>query len=95
MSCCAPGVELTSGDIAANRAEEVRLASRDVGDGLRQTDLSVPAMHCGGCIQAVERALNALPGVEAARVNLSSKRATIRWHDNATPPPFGERPLRD
>ncbi|MBN8970523.1 MAG: cadmium-translocating P-type ATPase [Rhizobiales bacterium] len=90
MSCCAPGVELTSGDIAANRAEEVRLASRDVGDGLRQTDLSVPAMHCGGCIQTVERALNALPGVEGARVNLSSKRATIRWHDSATPPPFVE-----
>jgi len=90
MSCCAPGVELTSGDIATNRAEEVRLASRDVGDGLRQTDLSVPAMHCGGCIQAVERALNALPGVEGARVNLSSKRATIRWHDAATPPPFVE-----
>ncbi|MGB3445891.1 MAG: heavy metal translocating P-type ATPase [Xanthobacteraceae bacterium] len=90
MSCCAPGVELTSGDIAANRAEEVRLASRDVGDGIRQTDLSVPAMHCGGCIQAVENALNALPGVEAARVNLSSKRATIRWHDSATPPPLIE-----
>ncbi len=90
MSCCAPGVELTSGDIATNRAEEVRLASRDVGSGIRQTDLSVPAMHCGNCIQAVERALNALPGVEAARVNLSSKRATIRWHDSATPPPFVE-----
>lgn len=90
MSCCAPGVELTSGDIAAGRAEEVRLASREVGNGIRQTDLSVPAMHCGGCIQAVERALNALPGVEAARVNLSSKRATIRWHDDATPPPFVE-----
>ena len=90
MSCCAPGVEITSGDIAATRAEEVRLASFELGDGIRQTDLSVPAMHCGGCIAAVENALNALPGVETARVNLSGKRATIRWRDAATPPPFVE-----
>jgi len=88
MSCCAPGSEVAFGGDAASRAEEVRLASRPVGDGIRQTDLSVPGMHCGGCIQAVERALNALPGVEAARVNLSSRRATIRWHEDAAPPPF-------
>ncbi len=90
MSCCAPGVELTGSEMIASRAEEVRLASRVVGEGVRQTDLSVPSMHCGGCIQAVESALNALPGVETARVNLSSRRATIRWHDSATPPPFVE-----
>ena len=90
MSCCAPGVEITSGDIAATRAEEVRLASFELGDGIRQTDLSVPAMHCGGCIAAVENALNALPGVETARVNLSGKRATICWRDATTPPPFVE-----
>jgi len=94
MSCCAPGVELIGDNMAAGRAEEVRLASRDIGDGLRQTDLSVPGVHCGGCIQSIEKALNALPGVEAARVNLSSKRATIRWKDAATPPPFIET-LRD
>jgi Cu2+-exporting ATPase len=62
MSCCAPGSEVAFGGDAASRAEEVRLASRPVGDGIRQTDLSVPGMHCGGCIQAVERALNALRG---------------------------------
>ncbi len=90
MSCCAPGIEPAAGESAASRAEEVRLASRDLGDGLRQTDLSVPAMHCGGCIQAVEGALSALPGVEDARVNLSSRRATIRWRDDAGPPPFVE-----
>ncbi|MEL7465240.1 MAG: heavy metal translocating P-type ATPase [Pseudomonadota bacterium] len=38
--------------------------------------LSVPDLHCAGCIAAVERAVAAVPGVAAARVNLSQKRVT-------------------
>ncbi|AEI02105.1 nitrogen fixation protein FixI [Afipia carboxidovorans OM5] len=90
MTCCtsAAGIALTvASDI--NKDGEILLASRIVGEGLRQTDLSVPSIHCGACILAVETALGALPGVEAARVNLSTKRATIRWRDGA-PPPFIE-----
>lgn len=90
MTCCtsAGGIALTvANDI--NKDGEVLLASRLVGDGIRQTDLSVPSIHCGACIRNVETALAALPGVETARVNLSTKRATIRWHDGA-PPPFIE-----
>ena len=70
--------------------DELLLASRDIGGGLRQTDLSVPTIHCGGCIQTIEKALGALPGVEQARVNLSTKRVTIRWRADGTPPPFIE-----
>ncbi|AEI04523.1 nitrogen fixation protein FixI (plasmid) [Afipia carboxidovorans OM5] len=90
MTCCtsAGGIALTvANDI--NKDGEILLASRVVGDGLRQTDLSVPSIHCGACIRNVETALAALPGVEAARVNLSTRRATIRWRDGA-PPPFIE-----
>ena len=57
---------------------------------VRQTDLSVPAIHCGGCIQKVEAALGALPGVEQARVNLSTKRVAIRWQADKPPAPFIE-----
>lgn len=39
--------------------------------------LSVPAVHCAACIVAVERALNAAPGVHAARVNLSLRRVIV------------------
>ncbi len=87
MSCCAPGSDIAFGLDADSRAEEIRLASRAVGDGVRQTDLSVPGIHCGGCIHRIETALQALPGVDSARVNLSGKRATIRW-TSEMPPPF-------
>ena len=92
MSCCAPTVELADATIDRRRAanDELLLASRDIGEGLRQTDLSVPAIHCGGCIQKIEKALGALPGVEQARVNLSTKRVTIRWRADGTPPPLIE-----
>ncbi|MCR9088376.1 MAG: heavy metal translocating P-type ATPase [Rhodobacteraceae bacterium] len=39
--------------------------------------LSLPTIHCAGCISSVERALNAAPGVLAARVNLTLKRASV------------------
>lgn len=80
MSCCAP-LALADASPAAN---ELRLASRALGDGLYQTDLSVPGVHCAHCIRTVENGLQALPGVEAARVNLSTRRASVKWR--------GERP---
>ncbi len=91
MGCCGPGAELAAllPDTRA-AAEEVLLASRIVADGVRQTDLSVPHVHCGGCIRTVEQALGALAGVESARVNLSTRRATVRWRVDGAPPPFIE-----
>ncbi len=83
MSCCAPGsegaLEIGRADAALASAEELRLASRDLGAGLFQTDLSVPGVYCGACITTLEKALKALPMVERARVNLSSKRVAIVW----------------
>jgi Cu2+-exporting ATPase len=85
MTCCTPGGDL--GFAQANSDGELLLASRVVGEGLRQTDLSVPTIHCGGCIQAIEHALGRLPEVAAVRVNLSTRRATVRWRGE-TPPPL-------
>ena len=39
--------------------------------------LSVPGVHCAGCISAVERALEQDPAVKSARVNLTLKRVSI------------------
>lgn len=39
--------------------------------------LSLPGIHCAGCISAVERTLSAVDGVKDARVNLTLKRAHV------------------
>ena len=86
MSCCTGGLVSDPRD----SREEILLASRPIGNGERQVELSVPSIHCGGCIHAIERALNALPDVSYARVNLSAKRVAVRWRSEAEPPAFIE-----
>ncbi|MDD2868410.1 heavy metal translocating P-type ATPase [Neomegalonema sp.] len=41
-------------------------------------ELEVEGMTCASCVGRVEKALTAVPGVEAASVNLATERATIR-----------------
>ncbi len=42
-----------------------------------RTVLSVPGMHCAGCMGKVERGLSAIPGVSEARVNLSARTVAV------------------
>ncbi len=63
----------------APTVEEFRLASVAVSEQRYQTVLSVPDMHCGGCIKNIENALGALNVVTSARVNLTEKRVNIEW----------------
>ena len=93
MSCCAVGAEgalaLGSPSISAN---EIALASRPLGEGLQQLDLSVPDVHCGECIVTLEKALLALPYVRRARVNLTSKRVSCVYEEatsDGPTDPFG------
>ncbi len=70
--------QLSSGTAAcpgciASPAEPARPIPEDV-----QIALSLPGIHCSACIATVERELNAHPGVEDARVNLTLKRAMVK-----------------
>jgi len=42
--------------------------------GRDHVDLVVPEMHCAGCMGKIERAVRAIPGVIAARVNLTARK---------------------
>lgn len=79
MSCCAPGTEALLEN--AISPEELWLASRDLGGGHRSLELGVPGVYCGACISKIEGALRNLPGVEKARVNLSTKRVAVTFLD--------------
>ncbi len=88
MTCCTINAEaVLAMDPTFFSSEEIALASHSLGDGLRQLDLSVPDVHCGGCIGTVEKALSALTFVRKARVNLTSRRVTCVYQEMS-----GKRP---
>lgn len=85
MSCCVENAQIAT-VIQSVSPEEMQIASRALGDGLRQLDLSVPGVHCGLCIKTIEDALGKISGVAYVRVNLTARRVTLRWKDGETPP---------
>jgi Cu2+-exporting ATPase len=85
MSCCAPPLVLDGAPDPSAARQEIRLASRDLGNGLRQSDLSVPGLHCAACIRAVETGLARLSGVAQVRVNLSTRRVAVQWRGDEAP----------
>lgn len=54
-------------------------------DGAKAIDLSVRGAKCGGCLSKIEGAVNALPGVEQARLNLSTGQMSVRWRGDLNP----------
>jgi Cu2+-exporting ATPase len=90
LSCCAPGTEaaLEIGPTPSFDDREIVFSSRDLGDGTLQTDLSVPAAHCAGCIRSIEGTLARLEGVVSARVNLTARRVAVTWRREIGVPPL-------
>ncbi len=50
-----------------------------------EVQFALPAVHCATCMATVERGMAAMPGVAAARVNLTLKRVRIQ-HDGTLSP---------
>ena len=84
-----PGVTQANVNLATERAEIItvdapdrsRLVSaiEDAGYSVppEPVDLIIGGMTCASCVARVERALQAVPGVTSATVNLATERATI------------------
>src|SRR3954469_15039135 len=92
MSCCAEaamaGIQLAPAALLP--ARELALASRDLGDGVFRTDLTVPRVRCADCIALVEGTLQQLDGVLHARVNLTAHRVSVKWRAVGSAPPLVE-----
>lgn len=52
-------------------------------EGTKKVTLSVTGMTCGGCVETVKRALEKVPGVISAEVDLTAKRAVVTVDSDA------------
>ncbi|MFN2557968.1 MAG: cation transporter [Nitriliruptorales bacterium] len=48
---------------------------------MRRDTITVPDIHCGHCRAAIEGALNPLPGVEEARVDVDGKTVIVSYDE--------------
>jgi Cd2+/Zn2+-exporting ATPase/Cu+-exporting ATPase len=60
----------------------------------RSIELPVEGMTCAGCARSVERALAAVPGVEAPEVRLQAQKAVVRFDPERTDPQALRRAVR-
>ena len=91
MSCHArttrPRIADTSPSGAAGLVDaDYALWAHETTPGRMHLDLMVDGMHCAGCIKRVEGALQACDGVIGARVNMSTKRVSVDWHEGEAEP---------
>ena len=55
-------------------------------DGSSRLELAVFGAKCAGCISKIEGGLLALPGIETARLNLSTGKLVVTWRDSGVAP---------
>jgi len=86
LGCC-PGGAIA----AAAGATDDALAPADYeghivtnADGGAELTLIVQNLHCPSCIHTIESAVQGLPGVEGARVNLGTRRLKLWWDPRTT-----------
>lgn len=78
---CPSGLEPAQEGGAADPAPFVRRK-----DGVSSLELLVFGAKCAGCIAKIEGGLRTIPGVETARLNLSTGKLAISWRDKSVDP---------
>jgi Cu2+-exporting ATPase len=72
-------------EVDAPQAELSAFVRRDA-NGRDRIELMVSGAKCAGCIRKIEGGLLALPGVDEARLNLSTGRLKVEWAPGALDP---------
>ena len=65
---------------------DLTLFTQPLGNGLSRLDPAVDGIDCAACMPIIETGLAREPGIVAARVNLTNRRLTVDWRDEATGP---------
>ena len=71
---CPSGLAPPNDDLSGDLSAFVRIKN-----GVQTLSLSVRGAKCGGCLSKIETALQALPGVTQARLNLSNGKLHVAW----------------
>ncbi len=99
MSCC----DLTTEEMPLKARlqsgypsrDEMLQASRDLGNGMVQSDIVVDDVHCGACISTIEKGLSALEPFHSVRLNLSTGWLSVQWARDDVDPVLLFATLRD
>ena len=60
---------------------DLSLYTRKTENGSAEMDLAVDGITCAACLDDIENGLHRLPGVEKARLNLTSHRLAVSWKE--------------
>lgn len=74
----APPPELPK-QLALYDLDEIQEEFVDSLGEVRDIHLMVEGIHCAACVWLIENSLQAMPGLEEARVNLSGRRLHVKW----------------
>lgn len=89
---CPSGLASTKGSAAAAATSAANVRSdlgafvRKAPTGLDTIELMVTGAKCAGCIAKIEQGLKQMPGVEEARLNLSTQRLRVAWRPGSATP---------
>src|SRR5262249_46981732 len=76
--------ELTEGTTQSTAVASATTGISDEQKGIRRIELPISGLTCANCVQAVERALKGVRGVNRATINLADGRAFIEYDPTQT-----------
>ena len=50
---------------------------------VKETTLTIPALHCGGCVNTLTETLEALPSVEVTQADTETKLVRVKFDESA------------